>query len=374
MKEKSNRRKSILNAIAIAFLVPLFIFASQTSSLAVQPQVATGSLHTVGLKSNGILVAVGNNEFGQLNVSSWTDIVQVAANHWHTVGVKTDGTVVAVGRNDDGQLNVSSWTDIEQVAAGYAHTVGLRSDGTVVAVGSNDDGQLNVGSWTNIEEVAAGYWHTVGVKSYGTVVAVGWNHFAQCNLFDWDLQPDFTDVPPGIWAEEAIYKIFNAGITTGCSKNPLKYCPQDDVTRAQMAVFLGRGIHDSSYSPPPATGIFDDVPVGRWAADWIEQFYKDGITTGCGKNPLIYCPDADVTRAQMAIFLLRSKHGENYKPPKATGIFSDVPVTYWAADWIEQLYKEGITTGCQKNPLKYCPESPVTRAQMAVFIVHTFGL
>ena len=54
---------------------------------------------------------------GQCNVGSWTDIVQVAAGGYHTVGLKSDGTVVAVGYNVDGQCNVGSWTDITQVAA-----------------------------------------------------------------------------------------------------------------------------------------------------------------------------------------------------------------------------------------------------------------
>jgi Concanavalin A-like lectin/glucanases superfamily len=184
----------------------------------------------------------------------------------------------------------------------------------------------------------------------------------------------FIDVPPGYWAEAAIYKIYNAGITTGCSTNPLMYCPEGTVTRTQMAVFLGRAIHGSSFTPPTATGIFSDVPVSYWAADWIEQFYNDGITSGCGTSPLRYCPGNNVTRAQMAIFLLRSKHGSSYTPPAASGIFSDVPITYWAADWIEQLYNEGITTGCATGPLRYCPENSVTRAQMAVFMMRTFGL
>jgi hypothetical protein len=74
----------------------------------------------------------------------------------------------------------------------------------------------------------------------------------------------------------------------------------------------------------------------------------------------------------MAIFLLRAKHGAAYVPPAATGIFADVPTTYWAANWIEQLYAEGITTGCGIG--NYCPEDPVTRAQMAVFLVRTFNL
>jgi Metallo-peptidase family M12 len=184
----------------------------------------------------------------------------------------------------------------------------------------------------------------------------------------------FIDVPSGYWAEQAIYKIYNAGITTGCSQNPLRYCPEDPTNRAQMAVFLGRAVHGSSFTPPSPTGIFNDVPVSYWSADWIEQFYNDGITSGCNTNPLRYCPTNSVTRAQMAIFLLRAKHGSSYTPPPATGIFNDVSTGYWAAAWIEQLYNEGITTGCGTSPLRYCPENTVTRAQMAVFIVRTFGL
>ena len=184
--------------------------------------------------------------------------------------------------------------------------------------------------------------------------------------------PVFVDVPPGYWAEAAIYKIYNAGITKGCSQNPLMYCPEDIVSRDQMAVFLGRAIHGSSFSPPPATGIFNDVPATRWAANWIEQFYKDGITSGCPFPN--FCPGSTVNRDQMAIFLLRAKHGSSYTPPPATGIFADVPATRWAAAWIEQLYHEGITAGCATGPLRYCPDNSVTRAEMAKFIVRTFGL
>jgi hypothetical protein len=74
----------------------------------------------------------------------------------------------------------------------------------------------------------------------------------------------------------------------------------------------------------------------------------------------------------MAKFLLRAKHGSEYTPP--TGIFADVPTTYWALSWIEQLYAEGITGGCSLSPLSYCPDSSVTRAEMAKFLVLTFNL
>jgi alpha-tubulin suppressor-like RCC1 family protein len=153
-------------------------------------QVATGLKHTVGLKSDGTVVTVGDNDYGQCNVGNWTDIIQVAAGGWgHTLGLKPDGTVIAVGDNNYGQCDVASWTDITQVAA-HVHTVGLRSDGTVVAVGAggsyedynDDEGQCDVGSWTDIIQVAAGRWHTVGLKSDGTVVALGDNILGQCNI------------------------------------------------------------------------------------------------------------------------------------------------------------------------------------------------
>jgi len=148
-------------------------------------KVAAGHSHTVGVKSDGTVIAAGNNYFGKCNVGGWTGIVQVAAGGQHTVGLKADGTVVAVGRESAGQINVGSWTDIVQVAAGEYHTVGLKDDGTVVAVGSNADGQCDVGGWTGIVQVAAGAYHTVGLKDNGTVVAVGDGTFGRCGVGGW---------------------------------------------------------------------------------------------------------------------------------------------------------------------------------------------
>jgi len=159
-------------------------------------QVAAGHDHTVGVKADGTVVAVGSDYSGQCDVDGWTDIVQVSAGGFHTVGLKSDGTVVAVGWNDDdGQCEVGGWTGIIQVAAGGYHTVGLKADGTVVAVGKNDDGQCEVGGWTDIVQVAAGYYHTVGVKADGTVVAVGKNDDGQCNVGGWT---DITQVAAGV--------------------------------------------------------------------------------------------------------------------------------------------------------------------------------
>lgn len=122
----------------------------------------------------------------------------------------------------------------------------------------------------------------------------------------------------------------------------------------------------------PCGTIFADVPASYWAWDSIERLYTAGITGGCAAG--LYCPENPVTRAQMAVFLLKAKYGSSYSPPalgSGSG-FNDVPDTHWAARWIKQLAAEGITSGCGAG--NYCPETPVTRAQMAVFLVITFNL
>jgi len=180
------------------------------------------------------------------------------------------------------------------------------------------------------------------------------------------------------WVE----RLVDANVTGGCSSTTVDfigvtgfayryYCPDDDVTRAQMAVFLERGIHGSSFNPPVVPITFGDVS-GHWAQYWIEALKVDGVTGGCGNNN--YCPDASTTRAQMAVFLLRAKYGTGYAPPivgAGTG-FDDVPVDHWAAAWIKQLAVEGITGGCGSG--NYCPDNSVTRGQMSIFIVRTFNL
>ena len=146
--------------------------------------VASGST-TVGLRPDGTVVAVGENDKGQCNVSNWRDIVAICAGVHYTVGLKADGTVVAVGENDKGQCNVSDWQDIMAVCTGGFHTVGLKADGTVVAVGDNDDGQCNVSNWRDIVAICSGGYHTVGRKADGTVIAAGYSDDGRCDVSNW---------------------------------------------------------------------------------------------------------------------------------------------------------------------------------------------
>jgi hypothetical protein len=179
----------------------------------------------------------------------------------------------------------------------------------------------------------------------------------------------FADVPPSNPYYDYIETLARNQITTGCGGGD--YCPSAGVTRAQMAVFLLKSKYGSGYTPPPATGlVFADVPANAFAAAWIEDLAAKGITVGCGGGN--YCPDSIVTRAQMAVFLLRAEHGASYVPPPATGIFGDLLITDPFTPWIEELAAEGVTAGCGGG--NYCPNSPNTREQMAVFLVRTFSL
>jgi hypothetical protein len=166
-----------------------------------------------------------------------------------------------------------------------------------------------------------------------------------------------------------VESIFRAGVTAGCGGG--LYCVVADVTRAEMAVLLLKSRFGPFHAPPPATGaVFGDVHPGDFAADWIEELATLGITGGCGGGD--YCPGNPVTRAQMAVFLLKTLLGSVYVPPDPIGVFADVGVGDFAAAFIEDLYGRGITGGCGTDPLRFCPDKPNLRGEMAVFLTKTF--
>src|SRR5262249_36455531 len=124
---------------------------------------------------------------------------------------------------------------------------------------------------------------------------------------------DFLDVPQADPFHAYVEKIFRNGVTAGCSGG--NYCRDDAVTRAQMAVFLLKSKLGATHVPPVCTGVFDDVACPSLFADWIEELYALGVTGGCNASPLLYCPGNSVTRAQMAVFLLKASLGSSYSPP-----------------------------------------------------------
>jgi hypothetical protein len=178
----------------------------------------------------------------------------------------------------------------------------------------------------------------------------------------------FDDVPALHPFYVFVENLFHNEVTGGCASG--LYCPAHAVTRAQMAVFLLKSKHGAHYVPPPCQGFFTDVDCPGPFTDWVEQLAAEGITGGCG--PGLYCPGTPVRRDQMAAFLLKAKHGSSYDPPTCAGVFADVACPSLFANWIEQLAAEEVTGGCGGG--NFCPLANNTRGQMAVFLVKTFGL
>ena len=154
--------------------------------------IAAGDCHSVGLKMDGTVIAVGGYGDGQLDVKDWKNIVSVAVGDSCTFGLKDDGSVNGVGWNIHGQCEVSDWKDIVQVSSGREHTVGLKADGTVIATqikiignSNNDRGQCDVSEWENVIAIDTGKFTTVGLKADGTVVAAGFNEQIKKKISEW---------------------------------------------------------------------------------------------------------------------------------------------------------------------------------------------
>lgn len=124
-------------------------------------------------------------------------------------------------------------------------------------------------------------------------------------------------------------------------------------------------------TPGPAGGaIFADVPASYWARGYIEELYKRGYASGCQTDPLMFCPEKAMTRAESAVLVIRGLYGPSYEPMNPLKqTFVDVPLDFWGARWIQELYDLGHTAGCVEEPLSFCPNAEHSRAEGTVFFL-----
>lgn len=159
----------------------------------------------------------------------------------------------------------------------------------------------------------------------------------------------------------AVNELARLGIFEGTECDANRFCPRDPLKRWAMAVWLVRVLGERPTAGEGTT--FADVDDELWWSDYVEQLAERGVTSGCRIDPPRYCPDRNVTRGQMATFLV-SAFGLASAPPAG---FTDTEDSVHA-DNIDALAAAGITAGCQKEPLRYCPQQPVTRGQMATLL------
>ncbi len=160
-----------------------------------------------------------------------------------------------------------------------------------------------------------------------------------------------------------IEKLVATGITYGCSTTPMRYCPEQAITRGQIAAFINRALA----LPASAHDWFGDDDGSEFEAD-INAVMSAGIGFGCSQSG--YCPDAPLLREEMATLLVRAFG----LAASDVDWFVDDDSSVHHAD-INSLAAAGVTIGCAVGePARYCPQDTVTRAQMASFFVRAMGL
>ena len=168
----------------------------------------------------------------------------------------------------------------------------------------------------------------------------------------------FTDVTSH-WHKANIEALAEMGLFDGTECGVQQFCPDKPANRWTVAVWIVRAL-DGADPPAVAQSRFADVDDDEWWMPYVERLADLQITVGCKTEPLRFCPDETVTRARMASFLVRAF--DLAAAPSAG--FADTEGSVHEAN-IDALFAAGITAGCKTDPLRYCHDSPVSRAQMA---------
>jgi alpha-tubulin suppressor-like RCC1 family protein len=308
--------------------------------------LAGGSIHSLGLTANGTAHAWGNNDFGQLGDNSTSTrttpvpitgtgpvgvaLTAIDAGVYHSLGLTTNGTAYAWGRNQEGQIgDGNSGTGAKQlvplavpdtgpggaiftaIAAGGYHSLALTTSGTAYAWGWNQDGQIGNGT------SGIGVYQTTPVTVSGTgpggipldaIVGGGFHSLAGADGQQGNCA-GFVDVPAADPACPAIASLTEDGVILGYAGLPPRFGPDDDVQRAQVAVFLVRALDWQNRPTGPRT--FTDlglIAAELRAASLIIANACDNagncVTRGYGDGR--FGPTDRVSHAQVITLLARA--------------------------------------------------------------------
>ncbi|MYH44232.1 MAG: hypothetical protein F4017_00785 [Acidimicrobiaceae bacterium] len=173
-------------------------------------------------------------------------------------------------------------------------------------------------------------------------------------------QPSDTD-QAGVH-RDAVEALGAAGVLSGTGCTPDRLCPQQHLPRWAMAVWLVRAL-DGRDPPSTRDSRFVDVASRRWWAPHVERLFDLRVTYGCGAHPARFCPYQPVSRGETASFLRRAFRLSPADPAEIAGFVDTGGNIHESA--IDALAVAGVTTGCSTSPARFCPDAPVTRAEMA---------
>ncbi len=233
--------------------------------------VSAGSSHILGLKADGTVLFAVDGDESNYDLSGWTDIVAIE----NSVGVKADGTVVTLYGNGIHGESLANWTNIVATSTSSMHTVALKADGTVVSTSPeyDDYGQSWVYGWENITAVAAGEAHSVGLKADGTVVATELhNEYYNCgqtNVSDW------TDIVAIAAGSRHTVGLKADGTVVAVGDNDNKQCKVADWTDI---VAIAAGYNSTLGLKADGTVVATGFSYGALdeLADWTDILLPDG--------------------------------------------------------------------------------------------------
>lgn len=342
-----------LREVAVGLDVSGLAYNANTGHLFVQVNNATQVIHVLDATTDGL------DEIGTFEIQNSTGGNAFASFEGAGLEIGCDGSLWAtnqitgvVFRADSNEPGACA-TDVPWLSVD-------PSEGTVAAGGSLGA----VAGFDSNPLVTAGCYGANLLLSndtpYGSIMtAVG-------------LTVQYNDVPAGSPGDAAIHGLASAGVTFGCGAG--NFCPDDNLVRRTMPIWLLRSMFGRDYAAPPAVGIFADVPPESAGADFIEDLYNRGIVNACGTDPLRYCPNGAPRKGQFAQFLLKTVEGADYVPPACAGIFEDLPCSNQFAAWAEDAFNRGFVAACSTDPLLFCPLQIVKRNASAEHLTSTFAI
>ena len=292
----------------------------------------------------------------------------------YDLSIDIAGAVTGIRPAGGLEVELGEFTDTD-VYEGTVTNEGPVTAQNVVVYANRHDGMVYTGAAGSdvIASLAPGasatYTITFGEESLGDTVL---NHIAKTNagtfLTSWNNY--FGDLgSSGFY--DAIAWMADEGITLGCGN--ASFCPKSTVTRAQVAVFLDRALDLPDATDQGFTDLAGQSPEFEQA---INNLAAAGITQGCSSTPKKFCPTSSVTRGQMSVFIVvgfRDWGGKTIdlvtNPTPDPFVDDD---GQFHEDYNNGMYEYGITGGCGAD--RYCPNSPILREQMAVFMLRASQL
>ncbi|MFP4149810.1 MAG: S-layer homology domain-containing protein [Nitriliruptoraceae bacterium] len=287
------------------------------------------------------LVNIERAQRGLGALEECADIVAVARSHSQTMASET-----RLFHNPDYSREITGWTRVSE-NVGYGPSVSSIHRALMNSEGHRrnilDEKVTEIGIGVVVEDGRV--WVTQNFRRpTGTVTA----NAPTSRLFG--------DVTSTSVHTASIERIANVGIADPCGE--ARFCPADQVSRAEFAEMLVRAL-DLPRSSSTSSRFRD---VSGETARCVEALATAGLTNGCGGDR--FCPDARLTREQLASFFARALD----LPPR-TSPFPDVSEAHAGA--VGALAAEGIVNGCTTT--HFCASDRISRAQTASMIARHLG-